>query len=252
MIPCCPNHPPQNAARLFPHQLRLSLGVWLLLGVIHRANAAVLSCTSGTTYASTFSAGGVATTSVTDSTGLNTALATLSSTNPTGAILSLATGTYALDQAYDLVGNVCIQSTGPATATITAYDSSRHFTKSAGILQLVGLTVAGGTQGFTHGGVAVSNSGTQAAFEDLDFTGNADFGNGGALVVSGGAVYVGDGVVFDANAANDGGHLYISGGTVTMGRHVVTGFLVTGNGESERIIILMTESILTSTTILFP
>jgi hypothetical protein len=196
-------------------------------GMVGAGGGPSLTCTSGTTYASTFSAGGVVTTSITTSAELNAAFAALNTSNPTGTILDLAPGTYTLDQvtnnfgdpiAYNLQGNVCLQSTGPSGTSIVAAADSRHFTKSAGTLQMVGLTVAGGSSGTTHGGIVIS--GGQAAFEDLKFYGNDiinSLGNGGALAVTGGTVYLGTGVVFDTNNANDGGHLYISGGAVTTG-----------------------------------
>lgn len=195
--------------------------VFLIAAVSHSQGGGGLTCTSGATYASTFSAGGVTTTPISTSIELNSALSSLSSSNPSGAILDLAAGTYNLDQAYDLVGNICIQSTGAAATSIEAASSSRHLTKSSGILQLVGLTVAGGSNGFTHGGIAIS--GGQAAFEEVEFSGNDNTGagNGGALEVTGGSVYIGDSVVFDSNAAFNGGQISISSGEVTAGRYAL-------------------------------
>lgn len=215
---------------MWPRHFELSAVLFWLLVVLNQigAGAATLTCTSGTTYASTFSAGGIVTTSITDSTELNAALASLSSANPTGAILDLAPGTYSLDQLtdqygdvymYQPLGNVCIQSTDPGATSVVAASTSRHLVKSNGILQLVGLTLNGGSSGFTHGGVVVSNAATRAAFENVKFYGNDFSGSqGGALEINGGIIHVGDGVIFDTNTGDSGGQMYIAAtGNVTIG-----------------------------------
>lgn len=93
-------------------------------------------------------------------------------------VITVAAGTYTLNQVYSLTGPVCLEGAGAAYTIIQAASGARHLIQGSNILQVLGVKIQG-TLDPGSGGIVLTSSSSQGAFLNMEFyQNNATFGNG--------------------------------------------------------------------------